>query len=954
MSKPGDPFQRKINDCDCCEGTRIETPQTIENRPGLNAIGYRAGKYPQFRHSMMNRLSTKGLKPLHGLTTRDDDDFSLSLIDAWAMVADVLTFYQERIINESYLRTATERFSVLELARLIGYNLCPGVAAQVDLAFTVEDSVGSPGYARITKGIQVQSIPGPGEEPQVFETTEESEARAAWNCMKPRLTETQVIRDKSDIYITGMGKDLHPGDPILFIDRTCSNIKRIISVFPDSTTNSTRVILSSKLKSRLSGTTHIYIFKQKAALFGYNAPEWKTMPDSIKAAYNPEHGLTGEYFNNSNLTGPPAMVRVDPQIAFNWNNGSPDPKIIQPDNFSIRWKGWIEAPSTGYYTFYVYADDGIRLWIDDASIIDEWYEDDGSKLRQGGRNLEAGNLYPIKIEYYENTRGAKIQLKWTCPGETETIILKKFFYHTLLSEWPGFTLKEIGNGYLYLDALYSRVVPGSYILLTSPYNKRWHKVIDVMDSARSAFTLNSKTTRLTLKGEFLKFNDQIRETTVYVQSEEVFLAESPLPDTLEPNTIDLSTPVPDLRKGQRLWVSGLVDGVNMSEIVELSTAVTATNPAQLVFKNNLKYHYKRKTVTINGNVVRATHGETRTEILGNGDASQTNQRFPLRYAPLTYVAADTPSGSEACLSIRINDLLWKEVPRLFGTGPKERIYSLVRSDDEKTRIQFGDGINGARLPTGRENIQAIYRSGLGHSGLVDANRLTLFLTRPDGIKAVTNPEKSADAANPETITDARKNAPLTVLTLERVVSLQDYEDYSRAFPGVAKAMATWIWDGEKHAIFISIIGPNGTKISDTSPILTNLVLNLKKYGDPGVSIRVGSIVPIYFTLSARIVVSDEFRNELVLREVEQALRHDLSFESREPGQPVLLSEMYGIIQNVEGVTGAVVTKLFRKGESDILNERLIAAIPRCGSSGDMSAGEILILDTKQPPDLGVM
>ena len=86
---------------------------------------------------------SRGLQ-LQGLKTRDDDDFSIALLDATATMADVLTFYQERIANESYLRTATERRSLLELARLIGYELRPGVAASAFLAFTMDDTPGAP------------------------------------------------------------------------------------------------------------------------------------------------------------------------------------------------------------------------------------------------------------------------------------------------------------------------------------------------------------------------------------------------------------------------------------------------------------------------------------------------------------------------------------------------------------------------------------------------------------------------------------------------------------------------------------------------------------------------------------------------------------------------------------------------------------------------------------------
>ena len=82
----------------------------------------------------------------------------------------MLTFYQERIANEGYLRTATERRSVLELARLVGYEPRPGVAASVFLAYTLDDTVS--GEVLIPAGSQAQSVPGPGEIPQLFETSQ--------------------------------------------------------------------------------------------------------------------------------------------------------------------------------------------------------------------------------------------------------------------------------------------------------------------------------------------------------------------------------------------------------------------------------------------------------------------------------------------------------------------------------------------------------------------------------------------------------------------------------------------------------------------------------------------------------------------------------------------------------------------------------------------------------------
>src|SRR4051812_7879024 len=97
-----------LNDCGCCDGTTVQTPVEITNRPGLNALIYRVGTYSRFRDSMLARLSSSAYPALASLRTREDDDPTIALIDAWSAVSDILTFYQERIANEAYLRTARE------------------------------------------------------------------------------------------------------------------------------------------------------------------------------------------------------------------------------------------------------------------------------------------------------------------------------------------------------------------------------------------------------------------------------------------------------------------------------------------------------------------------------------------------------------------------------------------------------------------------------------------------------------------------------------------------------------------------------------------------------------------------------------------------------------------------------------------------------------------------------
>ncbi|HYQ17187.1 MAG TPA: hypothetical protein VEQ58_15550, partial [Polyangiaceae bacterium] len=178
--------------CGCCEGVAGSTPVPTTNRPGLRALRYRVGRHAQFFETMKARLSSISVeledgstdRPLQRLTTREGDDPTLALLDAWATLGDVLGFYQERIANEGYLRTATERRSVVELARLVGYAPRPGVAASTFLAFTVDPNTKGP--VPVPRGTRAQSIPGPGEKPQPFETSDDLTARADWNVFYPR------------------------------------------------------------------------------------------------------------------------------------------------------------------------------------------------------------------------------------------------------------------------------------------------------------------------------------------------------------------------------------------------------------------------------------------------------------------------------------------------------------------------------------------------------------------------------------------------------------------------------------------------------------------------------------------------------------------------------------------------------------------------------------------------
>jgi predicted phage baseplate assembly protein len=382
-------------------------------------------------------------------------------------------------------------------------------------------------------------------------------------------------------------------------------------------------------------------------------------------------------------------------------------------------------------------------------------------------------------------------------------------------------------------------------------------------------------------------------------------------------------------------------GVFAAETLTIKDVILEGGFTVITFDQALTFSYLRQTVSINVNVALATHGETVPETLGGGDATREFQRFTLRQPPLTYVSSSDPSGAQSTLEVRVNDLLWQEVRDLFGHAPDERVYVTRLDDESKTTVIFGDGVTGARLPTGQENVKAKYRKGIGLEGLLKANQL----------KGVTNPIATAGAADAEKLADARRNAPLTVRTLDRIVSLQDYEDFARAFSGIEKALATWTWFGEKRGVFVTIAGAQGAEISDASELHGHLVAAMRDAGDALVPVLVKSYQSRLFRVAAALKIDPDYLPADVLADAGSRLRDEFSFDARSFGQPVHLSEVIGTIQSLPGVVAVNVTGLYRSDQNTARQEHIAAAVPRPNDKQVLSA-ELLTLDPR-PLALGI-
>ena len=803
--------------CGCCSGIEAETPQGITNRYGLSAIAYRIGDYAQFRDSLHAAMSSVAFAPLGKLQSRNDDDFTIGLIDAFACAADVLTFYQERIANESYLRTALERVSLQEMGRLIGYRLRPGVAAETWLAFTLETPpapppklspepgsfvTGVPAQVSIEIGTKVQSIPGPDEKPQIFETVERLDAaRPAWNAIRPWLAETRRPgKGDTVMYLAGQRSNLKPGDALLIVgdafdpgtNDTNWDFRFIDSVELQSDFDRTKVTWRVGLTNVEAGqVSKVYALRKRAAAFGHNAPMWKSMSN----------------------------------------------------------------------------------------------------------------------EFHTNYPGTPVN-----------------------DDWPDFSISPIGGG-IDLDTVYPEVRVGGYAVLTIPSalnNKalgkidvivinlppsiNLYQVSDINEISRAQFALSGKVTRLSLNGaNYDTYKDEVRRCTAFVQSEELALAPYPVEDAVTGDSIPVAISANGLAAGRRLLVRGNRTSDGQAVVVQaalVSAQAVDANRCTLQIDPPLSGNLDRGSVVVHANVVTASHGETVTQILGSGDAAQPFQRFELKQVPLTYRVAANESGAASELTLRIGEIAWHERPTLYGAAATDHAFALDVDEQGRNLVKFGDGASGARLPSGLNNVRATYRKGIGIAGNVRAETLSQLLSRPLGLKGVSNPLAAEGGNDPEPADAARRSIPLGARTLGRVVSVLDYEDFARAFTGIAKAQAQVLQLSRGKTVAITIAGPPGSPVNSASPVWVNLLAALKAGGDPHVAVVLLPYQPGTFRIGLKIKRDPDFEAKTVLAAVDAALRAHFAFDARELGQAVQQSDVIAAAQSVPGVIAIDLVQLY--------------------------------------------
>lgn len=966
-----------LDGCHCCEGQ--QPPAAIHNAPGLPALSWRLDTYPGFHQRMLASLPlwrapltpATTPRPLAALTTREPGDPTLAFTDAAACVADVLSFYQERIANEGFLRTATERRSVLELARAVGYALRPGVAAGVHLVFTVEDASGAPGICTIAAGSPVQSVPPQGKLPQVFETSAELLARAEWNALRPRQTRpadfalvevdgklrlallheqgalpaategllpglasaglfrldpglpvhaTVDALPVARVYLTGQAGTVQAGDLLLFVGKNGRQLKhlvlRVLAVEDEPALRRVRVDLQP-LPDPVTPTAMLSLVVQVQ----YAAPQFDSFGHAPPAGTAPGSAQAATAIANQNWRESDLQAVIATQA---WSGQ----QLVQAVRASFRPPARPVAPEAGVFSF------GARLGF---------FGHNAPKWASLPRDNLKGDAYPEGWDQGDGAGGS----------EPSKVLLGA---RTIWVDSQG---KPLPSCHALLERPVPQLAPGSWMVFDSPsVATATYTLYDARETARADFGLSGRAMALRLadgSGAPLELKDtpeqdfKFRDTTAHVASRRQPLAELPIEAGVAAGStrVELSTMVLGLARGKLLAFVGPRDdlpGVDAAEIAVVDEVLHGGGRSVLVLREGLAHGYRRDGLVIHANVAPATHGESVQEVLGSGDASRPFQRFTLARPPTTHVSAPTASGVSNTLELRVNGLLWTERPSLHGAGPDQHVYATRIDNDARMHLLFGDGGQGARLPTGQVNVQARYRSGLGADGEVAAGSLTMLRAMPLGLRGVTNPLPASGAEDPESLAGARRNAPLTLLAFERVVSLSDYQDFARAFPGIGKARADLAWVGGGTRVLLSVMGATGG--IPGAQVLDNLRQAIAELSDGSQSFEVAAAVLRHFRCTARVAIDPRHEPEAVLAAAAARLKQAFGFEARELAQAVTAAELLALLHQVPGVV-AVDLDLLQPHDGSGEAGPVAQVVPAFGARrehGAMRAAELLLLN----------
>ena len=720
-----------------CEET--QDPQVVTNLPGLATIAYRVDDFSGFRRALLRPLAGEvallGWRPAPG-------DLGLQLLEWWAYLADILTFYNERIANEDYLRTAELPTSVTDLVALLGYQPRPAIGAVGQVA-ALRRKARPQEPVVIPAGFRLSNTATPGVPVQTWEAAAASFSGPsdAKITLQPTPAMLEPMSGGSlvgSVLLHGTVTGLKPGDELLAISKT----------FPANENDWAKLtVVSTAPEPDPNGGTNTRVVLNAASL------------DAVQAWMNA--AAAADY----------RLLRSK-QTAALWTQSSS-----------------ISALSSVSSTVLTAELSAVVRGITPGDIV---FLDGGGATTVGmvtdATETFTGVTYPGSVKGVPpDIPIAHTELTMTSPL-ADFLSVPHFEVRSHISSGKG---SSIGSGHS---------IFGGFILPAEVAVRFGLKDVGTLIGT-PATTLTSLPAIVTPHAGFT------------------------VPDGGTPAFVE------DVN-GSGITVNATANGdgtLTLAAVAATPPSFSLTAPLRLLI-----------------DLVDVTRGKTvAAELLGTGDASIAGQTFTLKQSPLTYLA----SGADflSTLQVAVDGILWTEASTFYDQPPDAAIFVVSQTPDAKSEVRFGDGINGARLPSGGR-IVASYRYGAG-AARPPAGRLTTILKPQQNLASIHNPVAVWGGADAEQPADVRSNAPKSVLTFGRAISGDDYETVAALAPGVTRARAYWTWDPAHQRSLVKVY------VGDDTGAATAARSALVGAEDPNRPVAVTQATPIPLTVTCTLLIA---------------------------------------------------------------------------------------------------
>jgi hypothetical protein len=819
----------------------------VTNPPGLSTISDRVDDFAGFRRALLSPSKDEQAlvewAPAAG-------DLGLQVLEWWAYLADVLTFYNEQIANESYLRTAKAAPHLSDLVALIGYVPTPGVAATGQLA-ALRTASHPDEPLNLPASMPVTSTATAGVPAQVFEVqgaaTFEGPSEVPVTLEPNDALELNSSGGPAAVLLAGKVTAAKAGDQLLLVEQSWSGAEE------DGDENWAWVTVAAVTPAidPNTGRQNTLVSFTSTARFGPR-PESAAERHLIEAEHEIPRVGTEPFTGALKLERATARARA----------AAPSGGIATP-RARIASHEVLREGSASLSELNVSTAEAATPKVSSAAGLSEVGRVGAIEAgRLGGIYWRPGQSGPTttpsrQAPQYQLLRPTQTASLWS---QTEGSRQSSEVIATASS--PAVTV--------HLAASVRAIVPGELVLLDGGAAQAGPALASVDSATECLWTVpypppSSEHT----PPDIVVAHTQLGVTT---------LAASALESYIDPATIVLrysfkavgsiiGTPTPSLtglpvKAGVPLnWsVPGggstaiLQDATGAGVLVEVTSAGTgkvlleASGATPATFPKPLPVPLRLLL-----NLVTVSRGSTvASETLGSGNAALANQSFTLQRSPLTYLSAG--NGVASTLVVYVDGIAWSEVHSFYGQATDARVYTVALTSEGKATVRFGDGVNGARLSTGSGNVVATYRYG---SGLASppAGRLTTVAKPQPNLASLANPIAVFGGADPQSAADVRQNAPASVFTFGRAISGLDYEVVAGQAAGVSRVSAVWGFDAATQRTAVTVyVGEGEGAVAAAKAALAGAE-------DPNRPVSVLAATAVELTLSCTLIVAADRRVE---------------------------------------------------------------------------------------------